>query len=153
MAASLFLKQTYTLFRAKKHLVPFEKEFYAPKKQDNQNKKDEKEPTEYSMTSWPKTSAINLLDQDDNQMLRNLERWNILDEAASSWVVLTPGHSKAMPSVGEGPTQREPMPTSGETYSEEETHMIPLWTHDFWRAYGNKCSVPGAGFVSFEPVP
>ncbi|KAI0851792.1 CAF1-domain-containing protein [Daldinia vernicosa] len=142
MTASLFVKQTYTLFRAKRHLVPLETEFYAPKKRVEKAEEDEeneKEPTNSTMNSWPETSAINLLDQDDDQMLRNLKRWNILDEA--------------MPSAKERPTQSEPMSTSGETYSEKETHMIPLWTHDFWRAYGNKCSVPGAGYLSFEPVP
>ncbi|KAI1660326.1 CAF1-domain-containing protein [Daldinia decipiens] len=152
MAASLFLKQTYTLFRAKKHLVPFEKGFYAPKEQNNQGEKDEREPTTPDMTSWPETSAINILEQDDDQMLRNLERWNILDEAASRRVVLSPRHSKAMPPAEEILTRGEPTSASGETYSEEETHMLPLWTHDFWRAYGNKCSVPGAGYISFEPV-
>lgn len=37
----------------------------------------------------------------------------------------------------------------GESYSPQETHILPVWSNHFWAVYGNKTRVGGAGVVSF----
>ncbi|KAI1476458.1 CAF1-domain-containing protein [Daldinia eschscholtzii] len=153
MTANLFLKQTYSLFTNGKHLDGFNKEVYAPKKPAE---KDGGGPMYTGTASRLKTSqinknAVNLLDDEDDEMLRNLEKWDILDASGSCWAASTPGESTTTPDENRR-TQRESPLSLGETYSEKEIHLIPLWIDTFWKAYGNKCSIPGAGYVSFEPV-
>ncbi|KAI1805680.1 CAF1-domain-containing protein [Daldinia bambusicola] len=151
--ANLFLKQSHTLFITRKHLQTFDKKVYAPKKLATTDGKGPRciNTSSWSRVNWPNRNATSLIDDEDDEALRSLEKWNILDPATASWEFPTPSSSTVTPDEDRSENEVGTF-NPGETYSESEIPLIPLWSDAFWRAYGNQCSVPGAGYVSFESV-
>ncbi|KAI8958959.1 CAF1-domain-containing protein [Daldinia sp. FL1419] len=148
LTARLFIKQTYALFMNEAHLIPFNQDIYAAKKRDDPSDPQEKESSDWIIPAC--AGGSNLLDQDDDRALIDLRNWTILDVSASSWT--TYSRESKPESLPSETTYEESASGPDEICSENETDIIPRWTDAFWRAYGNKCSVPGAGYVSFEPV-
>ncbi|KAI1094654.1 CAF1-domain-containing protein [Rostrohypoxylon terebratum] len=157
MTAVLCLKQAHASFSAQKHLNVIDKKCYVPPQPPDQ---DEKESTGYSNsseTSWSDASAISLLDREEAGMSGALQNWNVLiaDESASRQISIATKSTKSnSPQSNEHSSSRfchrEATSMPGETYSEKELHMIPLWTNAFWQTYGNKSSITGAGHISFS---
>ncbi|KAI1374668.1 CAF1-domain-containing protein [Hypoxylon crocopeplum] len=178
--AILFIKQTYALSAAKKHLVAVKEECYAPNSRANGAEKTTALRNYSSTTPYTGTNPLNLLDDGSDEMLGALKRWGVLfaDEfvkmkpvkmkpASSSFpfsfsypssttiaaaatadekiLPLEPKQGKKETSVQNGSVAEVP----GETHSPRELHIIPPWTDDFWRAYGNKTALHGVGYVVF----
>lgn len=99
----------------------------------------------FSVSSSSEITTASLLDEEDLELADALQKWEVLsiDESISRQV--TPKNEEKELSF-----QRELVPIPDERYhSEKELLMIPLWTDAFWGTYGNKSTIPGAGYVSF----
>ncbi|KAL7626915.1 hypothetical protein AAE478_003689 [Parahypoxylon ruwenzoriense] len=120
ITAVVFLRQTYDLYKRKTHL----------------EKIDER--------MEPALQQSSLLDNDEDEALEPLRRWAALDPDESASRIAAASRREMGPAPG--PEQRK---RPGEKYSEREVHMIPLWDSAFWKTYGNKSSVLGAGYISF----
>ncbi|KAI2471425.1 CAF1-domain-containing protein [Annulohypoxylon bovei var. microspora] len=156
MTAVLFLKQAYFLFDTRKHLNIMNEKCYVVEQLHDQDKKGTTNYSSSSASSWSKTSAYSLLDTEEVDTLGALQKWDVLivDESTSKQISLASKDAKARSSMlGEQKrsiSQPKVVLIPGETYSEKELHMIPLWTNTFWRIYGNKSSIAGAGHISFS---
>ncbi|KAI1772425.1 CAF1-domain-containing protein [Hypoxylon cercidicola] len=135
MTATLFLKQTHSMFNMKKHLHEVKEAYYAPGRQ-----------------------AGSLLDEEEPDVMGALRKWDVLSpdntfsrEATPMSPPITP--SPAMPSPATPPliplSPKMGEQTEKTSTSTNTTHLIPPWSDAFWRTYGNKTLIPGAGFVSF----
>ncbi|KAI1464997.1 CAF1-domain-containing protein [Daldinia caldariorum] len=151
--ANLFLKQSHALFIARKHLQIFNKEVHAPTKPATTDGEGQTciSTFSWSMISWPNKNSTSIIDDEDDEALRSLEKWNILDPDTASWESPTPSGSTTTSDEDRSKNEVGTL-NPGEIYSEAEIPLIPLWSDAFWRAYGNQCSVPSAGYVSFESV-
>ncbi|KAI1144531.1 CAF1-domain-containing protein [Hypoxylon sp. FL0543] len=156
MTANVFLKQTYSLFSTKRDSVKVNEECYERASQDRRDEEESALPDSPSAASQAETEMNNssLLDLEEADVLGALKAWSVLtaDESAQKQPALPATIVELPPSEPDQtkkPCQevREAIPA--ETYSAKELHIIPGWTHEFWRTYGNKSSITGAGYVSF----
>ncbi|KAI2626629.1 CAF1-domain-containing protein [Hypoxylon sp. NC1633] len=167
MTARLFLMQTNAMFTAKKHQEKIKVAYYAPEKPgiiiDGTTGKAFQTISRAARSQ--EASKPSLLDEEESETVDALQKWDVLgaDLPVSGCATPTPdaGSGSPPPSpVQVSPTvlelQDEPsvppvvmvrMPA--ETCQARELHIIPSWTDDFWRVYGDKSSMQGAGYVSF----
>ncbi|KAI0104910.1 CAF1-domain-containing protein [Hypoxylon sp. NC0597] len=156
MTAVLFLKQTRSLFAQGKYMDAVEEKYYAPTRHDDpQEAKEETTQESSSVASCSEVTTTSLLDQEEAETLGALQNWRVLaaDESTSRHATLPTRDADLVPPAEQG-AQKESAQKGkdvihSEIYSVRELHVIPPWGDEFWRAYGNKSSVAGAGCVSF----
>ncbi|KAI0180907.1 CAF1-domain-containing protein [Hypoxylon sp. FL1284] len=161
VTASVFIKQTSHLFSSDAHLLEVKQTVYRPGGREDPGHREThpagsatSPPTEH-----PKTPS-NLLDEEESEIIGSLDKsWVVLKPDTLS-PAITPALSPTLtPPETEEPTEETDELTEEETDEpmeeemlgdESEQHdLVPRWSDAFWRVYGNKTLMPGAGFVSF----
>lgn len=108
-----------------------------------------------SVASCSEVNTTSLLDQEEAETLGALQNWQVLaaDESTSRHATLPTRDASMVPPPEQGEqkesAQKGKDVIPSETYSVREVHVIPPWGDEFWRVYGNKSSIAGAGCVSF----
>ncbi|KAI1212269.1 CAF1-domain-containing protein [Annulohypoxylon truncatum] len=157
MTAVLYLKQAHTLFHTGKHINVIEETCYVATSPPDQDDKRSTNHGSSSATSWSDTSVNSLLDKEEIGTSGALQKWDVLvaDESISKQISHITKDARDKSPKSDEPNSSHyhcysAVLMPAETYSEKELHIIPPWTDAFWRTYGNKSSITGAGYISFS---
>ncbi|KAI1769250.1 CAF1-domain-containing protein [Hypoxylon sp. FL1150] len=149
MTANVFLRGACYMASTKKHLDEVEEACYAPPKSQGASGDRDDAPSSHPTTAprgWDPANPFTILDEEEAEVVGALKDYEVLSPDDTFSLEAAPLASPTIPSP---PTTTNELEWRKVETATRSRQPVPEWTDDFWRVYGNKTLIPGAGVVSF----